>query len=192
MSCPLGELGNGMRILKPYRVTVATLWLGWWLWLCIYSGTWYMKISWWTKLISIFRENIPLEGIRKSGWANFSGPWGCFPQTFVVWTLSVTEGMCLCLDLREIKRSQWSSLEGVSRKLNYAQRQHLNSWRFENPMTRVSIPRVFSSSMPKPFPLFGRAPNFCQWSFNLSKAAQFENKMWNNLCRKRNFRYEER
>ena len=114
------------------RVTVATLWLGWWLWLWIYSGTLVHE----ELLMDEADKDIygKLYLWRKSGWAKFSGPWGCFPQTFVVWTLSVTEGMCLCLDLREIKRSQWSSL--ASRKVNYAQRQNLNSSRFENPMTR--------------------------------------------------------
>ena len=78
--------------------------LWWWIYIVAHG---YVKTSWWAKAILVcMGDHSFFKGKRKPGLAKFSGPWGCFPQTFVVvWTLSVREGMCLCLDLGEIKRS---------------------------------------------------------------------------------------
>ena len=178
----------------------------------------------------IFMGDYTFYGHRRSGWgkarSKFQILFRPFPQTFVVWTLSLSfqvfpqtllfifsgrfprhslcelylsQRECVCVStLREIKvdtstsssgRSQWSVLASSWRKVNYKCRSKefvLKSFDAQTVYREFYPPQCQSH-----FPFSGPAPNFCQWSFNLSKAAQFENKMWNNLCRKRNFRYEE-
>ena len=152
----------------------------------------------------IFIRDHTFYGGLRSGWGKARSEFQILfrpsPPRHSLCELYLSQRECVCVStLREIKvdtstsssgRSQWSVLASSWRKVNYKCRRSkefvLKSYGAQTVYREFYPPQCQSH-----FPFSGAAPNFCQWSFNLSKAAQFENKMWNNLCRKRNFRYEE-